>query len=84
MPDDKEIHLTKKINGMETSWALGAAYHMLSHYHTTPHTPAVTNETPADYYEGQNDTTQPGIITQVVTYISDRATDVLSIFKMVS
>uniref|UniRef100_A0A914CUJ0 Uncharacterized protein n=1 Tax=Acrobeloides nanus TaxID=290746 RepID=A0A914CUJ0_9BILA len=84
MPDDKEIHLTKKINGMETSWALGAAYHMLSHYHTTPHTPAVTNETPADYYEGQNDTTQPGIITQMVTYISDRATDVLSIFKMVS
>lgn len=63
---------------METSWALGAAYHMLSHYHTSPTSPA------EPLYEGQNMSSQPGIITQVVTYISDRATDVLSIFKLVS
>lgn len=33
LPQDKSIFFVKKIRGMEVSWALGAAYHLLNTYH---------------------------------------------------
>ncbi|CAF0738016.1 unnamed protein product [Brachionus calyciflorus] len=30
LPDHKEIHVSNQVNGMEISWALGAAFHMLN------------------------------------------------------
>uniref|UniRef100_A0A5S6QCV6 Uncharacterized protein n=1 Tax=Trichuris muris TaxID=70415 RepID=A0A5S6QCV6_TRIMR len=43
LPNRQRISLIKKLRGMETSWALGAAYHLLNTYHEARVTRPVTN-----------------------------------------
>uniref|UniRef100_A0A7E4VR02 Nucleoside-diphosphatase mig-23 n=1 Tax=Panagrellus redivivus TaxID=6233 RepID=A0A7E4VR02_PANRE len=77
LPDDKNIHLTKRMRDMEVSWALGAGFHLLNSYHQQ-HFDKAHNPIPA------SNLTIPFFLSQVVDYLSAKATHVLGFFNLIS
>ncbi|KAI6237945.1 Nucleoside-diphosphatase uda-1 [Aphelenchoides besseyi] len=84
--DDKLIHPTKKVDGYECSWALGAGYHLLNTYHERSQRPSTDGSCQepmkAENRTLVNSTTQ--YIAQIYDYLSGKATELLTVFRLIS
>jgi ectonucleoside triphosphate diphosphohydrolase 5/6 len=92
LPDDKELQVSKKLRGMEVSWALGAAYHLLNTYHEDLILKKQMEEVPPVEEEPtifvtpsrQRNVPSQSFFQRLFDYLSDKATMILSFFNLVS
>ncbi|CAD5232731.1 unnamed protein product [Bursaphelenchus xylophilus] len=80
LTDETKIHVSKKIKSMEVSWALGAGFHLLNTYHENSKQPHASYATLKTDNSTQNET----YVQRVYTYLSEKATELLVVLRLIS